>query len=62
MHAIDSRRSALVELTRDVLYCQVGFVAEVQFLHHHIRHPLAKDAIFALLQQFPAESEQVIDA
>ena len=62
MHTIDGRRSALVELTGDEFHRQIPLAAEFQVLHHHIRHPLAKDAVFALLQQVLAESKQVVHA
>ena len=62
VHTIDGRRSALVELTGNILHRQIPLAAEVQVLRHDIRHPLAKDAVFALLQQVLAESEQVVHA
>ena len=61
-HTVDSRRGALVELPGQVLHGDVFAAREVARVGHGVGHHLAENRVAALLQQFPAEAEQVVDA
>ena len=61
-HAVDGRRGTLVELSGQELHGDVFAAREITLIGHGVGHHLAEDRIAALLQQFPAEAEQVVDA
>ena len=62
MHAVDGRGCALVELTGNVLYRQIGLPFQRQRLHDGVGHRLAKDAVFAFLHEVLTEAEEVVHA
>ena len=61
MHAVDRRGRPLVELAGDVLHREVFLPFERALVGHCVGDGLPEDRVSALLQQFVAEAEEVVD-
>ena len=62
VHAVNGGRSALVELTGDVLHSQIALALQRQRIAYRVGYSLTENAVLTFLQQFIAEPEQVIHA